>query len=256
MSSASARRAAAVLDLSELRRRVAGLERAARLVSERSLPTLPLGPGSVADALSGGGLLPGALHEVAGRAGEGAAALAFTAALAGLALRATPERWVLWCRLDAAEREAGQLYLPGLAGFAIDAGRLLLARVRRPADLFWAMEEGLRSPALVAVVGEGALADLTVSRRLQLAAAAGGGFGFLLAPPGAALPPSAAITRWRVAAHPAPVGAPSRRRLHVALERSRGRPPAAWIMDWNDATVRFDLAAPLADRSLAPPAFA
>ena len=57
---------------------------------------------------------------------------------------------------------------------------MILLSAPSPAELLWAMEEALRSPALAGVVGEVDRLDLTAGRRLQLAAAAGGGVGFLL----------------------------------------------------------------------------
>ena len=87
------------------------------------------------------------------------------------------------------------------------------------------MEEALRSPALAGVVGEVDRLDLTAGRRLQLAAAAGGGVGFLLLRadrPAAAV--SAAALRWRVRAGPD-------RSWHVELLRRRGGRPGAWILE-------------------------
>ena len=69
-------------------------------------------------------------------------------------------------------------YGPGLARFGIDAERLLVVTVRRPAELLWVMEEGVR--------GGGAVADLTASRRLQLAAENGRAAALALPPAGAA----------------------------------------------------------------------
>jgi protein ImuA len=104
---------------------------------------------------------------------------------------------VLW----AGSFAAGDLYAPGLRAFGLDPARLILCRARRRADLLWAMEEALRCPALAAVVAEVDGLDLTASRRLQLAAEAGGVTGFLLRR--AVLSKggrdvTAAPTRWRV----------------------------------------------------------
>ena len=57
-----------------------------------------------------------------------------------------------------------------------------MVRATRPADLLWAMEEGLRTPGIGAVLGEIRQLDLTASRRLQLAAESGGGVGLVLSP--------------------------------------------------------------------------
>ena len=64
-------------------------------------------------------------------------------------------------------------------------------------DALWALEQALKSGVLRAVIAEVATApDFTESRRLQLAAVAGGALGVLL-PPDSAHHSSAAETRWR-----------------------------------------------------------
>src|SRR3984893_447414 len=98
------------------------------------------------------------------------------------------------------------------------------------------MEEGLRAPGIAAVVGEVGALPAVASRRLQLAAERSGVIAFLLrrwrdggqAARERALP-SAAVTRWRVAALPSQplrgepgVGYP---RWWVELMRCRGGEP-------------------------------
>ena len=80
---------------------------------------------------------------------------------------------------------------------------MILLSAPSPAELLWAMEEALRSPALAGVVGEVDRLDLTAGRRLQLAAAAGGGVGLLLLRADRlAAAVSTAALRWRVGAGP------------------------------------------------------
>ena len=110
---------------------------------------------------------------------------------------------MLWClpRPD--------LYGPGLAAHGLDPGRVVLVRASRDAEILWAMEEGLRAPGIVAVVGEVGSLPMVASRRLQLAAERSGITAFLLrrwrdggqAARERALP-NAAVTRWRIAALP------------------------------------------------------
>ncbi len=169
----------------------------------------------------------------------------------------TGEGLVLWClpRPD--------LYGPGLAGHGLDPGRVVLVRAPRNAEILWAMEEGLRAPGIVAVVGEVGSLPAVASRRLQLAAECSGITAFLLrrwrdggqAAHERALP-NAATTRWRIAAIPSPpvrnepgVG---RSRWRVELLRCRGGEPACWEMEVPDATDHVSLAATLADRPAAP----
>ena len=191
------------------------------------------------DAALGGGLPTGCLQEVIG--GSDGAAAGFCAFLLGRL--ASAARGVLWGWIGE-----GDLYPPGLAAFGLDPARVILLAAPGPADLLWAMEEGLRCPALAGVVMEVDRLDLVASRRLQLAAASGGVTGFLLScgrrPPAAV---SAAALRWRIASLPD-------ERWRVLLERWRGGRPGAWILEREDETDRLFVAAELADGSLEPPA--
>jgi protein ImuA len=204
-------------------------------------PPCPLGL-PVLDAALEGGLPGGCLQEVI-PADEGAAAAGFAAFLLGrLAKEAEGGgRGVLWASLGE-----GDLYPPALAAYGLDPGAVILLSAPSPAELLWAMEEALRSPALAGVVGEVDRLDLTTGRRLQLAAAAGGGVGFLLLRadrPAAAV--SAAALRWRVGAGPD-------RTWHVELLRRRSGRLGAWILEREDETDRLLVAAELGDGSAAP----
>ena len=96
-----------------------------------------------------------------------------------LALRrladAQERRPLLWCRLAAHEREYGRLYGHGLERLGLPRHRFVTITLKKPAGLLWTMEEALKSGAVAAVIGDAdaAHADLTVTRRLSLAAAAG-----------------------------------------------------------------------------------
>jgi len=231
---------------------------------------LPFGLPAVDAVLPFGGLALGALHEVLGAGADeedGAVAAAFAAALLARLTR-RHDGPVLWCLAT------GDLYAPGLAARGLAPECLIVARCRDDSDILWAMEEGLRSAALAAVLGEiGTLAP-TAGRRLQLACEAGGVTGFVLrrwrtagtaasqrgAPSAAvtrwrvAAAPSAAVTRWRVAAAPSrSIGEPGLGMplWRVELVRCRGGAPAAWLMEESDATGHVALAAELADRPAA-----
>jgi protein ImuA len=237
--------------LPELRERVRRIERSPAMAHG----ALPFGVAAIDRTLPGGGLARGALHEILGVGGDeedGALAAAFTARILG---RLTGV--VLWClpRPD--------LYGPGLAVHGLDPGRVVLVRASRNAEILWAMEEGLRAPGIVAVVGEVGSLPMVASRRLQLAAERSGITAFLLrrwhdggqAARERALP-NAAMTRWRIAALPSRpmrnepgVGHP---RWQVELLRCRGGEPAYWEMEVPDATDHVSLAAALADRPAAP----
>ena len=175
---------------------------------------------------------------------------------------------VLWClpRPD--------LYGPGLVAHGLDPGRLVLVRAPRDAEILWAMEEGLRTPGIVGVVGEVGSLPAAASRRLQLAAERSGITAFLLrrwrdggqATRERALP-NAATTRWRITALPSQppyIASPARGggngwrpgigrpRWRIELLRCRGGEPACWEVEVANATDHVSLAATLADRPVAP----
>jgi protein ImuA len=257
--------------LPELRERVRRIERSAATVHG----VLPFGIAAIDRALPGGGLARGALHEILGAGGDeedGALAAAFAASIIGClgtsptspslsALGGGEGRGevgaILWClpRPD--------LYGPGLAAHGLDPGRVVLVRASRDAEILWAMEEGLRAPGIVAVVGEVGSLPTVASRRLQLAAERSGVTAFLLrrwrdggqAVRERALP-NAAVTRWCIAALPSRpmwdepgIGRP---RWRIELMRCRGGEPGCWEMEVPDATDHVSLAAALADRPAAP----
>ena len=56
---------------------------------------------------------------------------------------------VLWCSVHT----GGDLYAPGLASYGIAPDRVLVVRPKDTEETFWAMEEGLRSGAVAAVLG-------------------------------------------------------------------------------------------------------
>ncbi len=258
--------------LAELRRRVAAIERRPPSLdgADETAPAgdvasaFGLGLAEVDAELAGVAAAPAGLHEIAPAASADAAAAAgFALALAARLLseerRGRPG--ILWCQGEAAARESGRLYGPGLQALGLDPGRLLLVRARRAEELLWALEEGLRCGALAAVAAELAPPGSVALRRLALAAAERGTPALLLTPPGR---PALPLTRsrWEVAGapgvpalegretpRPAP---PGRCRWHLSLTRCRGGRPGAWTLDWNHETGRFALAAPLADRPAAP----
>ena len=199
------------------------------------------------------------MHEILGAGGDeedGALAAAFAAGILGR-LTVSGDGMVLWClpRPD--------LYGPGLAAHGLDPGRVVLVSTPRDTEILWAMEEGLRAPGIVAVVGEVGTLTATASRRLQLAAERSGITAFLLrrwrdggqAARERALP-NAAVTRWRITTmHSIPLRSEpgvGRLRWRVELLRCRGGEPACWEMEVPDATDHVSLAAALADRPAAP----
>ena len=201
----------------------------------------PLGAASV-DAALGGGLSHGTLHEIA------AASEAETTAATGfaLALAARSRGPVLWVAEDMALAESGVPYGPGLDDLGLAPERLVTVAAAKSREVLWAAEEALGCRGIGVVIGEvrSPRLDLTATRRLSLAAARGGGLALLLrhvqGPE-----PSAAATRWIVAAAPSdavrPAG-PGPPRFVLALARSRRGHPGTWVVEWNGVEQRFDLA--------------
>ncbi len=201
--------------------------------------------------LPGGGLARAALHEVAGHGPEvehaAAAALFVAGALAGT------EGRVLWA-LDR-----GDLFAPALAGVGLHPDRVIYAEAGSPSGVLLALEDALGHRGLAAVVGELAgRFTLTASRRLQLAAEAGGVPAFLLRrsprfDDPALREPCAAVTRWRIGCVPGVAGAVGlgRMRWRIDLIRCRGGEAASWIMEACDAQGRLGLPADLAHRPAA-----
>jgi len=204
-------------------------------------PCLPFGLDALDSRLAGGGLPVPALHEAAGeRPGpaDEAAAILFLASIA--ARRPGTVLWALGSR---------DLFAPGLAGAGLAPGRVLYAECGRDEDVLAVMEEGLRHGGLAAVVGEVFRAPMPAARRLQLAAEEGGTLALMLrrrrgGGEDPLAPPSAAVTRWRLACAPSsplPVPGVGRPRWRLALARQRGGEPFDLLVESPDAEGRLAL---------------
>lgn len=220
--------------LSALRRAVADIAAAPR-GDMRGETRLALGLDPL-DRVLDGGLDRGAIHEVGPAAPrDGGAATGFAVALAVLALRRSGQ--AVWIRSDFAAAEAGELYGPGLVAMGLPLARLVVLKVPRPRDALWAMEEALQCRAAGAVVTEltGDDADLTATRRLALAAGAGGGLGLLLRHQ-LNREPNAAMTRWEVASSSGErdgFGGLARPTFAVSLVKNRHGPTGQWRLSWD-----------------------
>jgi protein ImuA len=224
---------------------------------------LPFAVAAIDEALPGGGLALGALHEIMGVGADeedGAGAAGFAAGIAGRIAGGL----VLW----AVKR--GDLYGPGLAAHGLDPARIVRVAAPRDGDILRVLEEGLRPSnslghppgSIAAVIGEVGRLPMIAGRRLQLAAERSGVTAFLLrrwhsgdAANAERGRPSAAMTRWRVASLPSlpgdepGIGQP---RWRVDMLRCRGAEPAAWTVEVADASGLVRLSAALADRPAAP----
>ncbi|WP_421592325.1 ImuA family protein [Shinella sp. M27] len=218
----------------------------------RDRAVLPFGVPEIDERLPGGGLALASLHEVCGGgndAVEGAAAMLFAA---GIAARTKGQ--VLWCLTRP------DLFAPALAQAGLAPGRVIYVEAGDEKSLLLCFEEGLRHGGLGAVVAEVARLSMTASRRLQLAAEAGGTLGLALRrfrhlkEAAAFDQPTAAVTRWRVSVRPSlalPVPGIGRAQWLLELTRCRAGAAAEFDVEATDGEGRIAFSSRLADRPAA-----
>jgi len=221
---------------SDLQHKIDRLERPA-LAKAVPGSALTLGVPEIDARLPWGGLAPASLHAISGAAGV-TPAIGFAAALLGRAVRNGAKDTVLWCR------RGRDLYAPGLSAFGLSAGNLIVIDVAEDRDMLWAMEEGLRSGAVAAVLGEPRSPSPTALRRLQLAAETGGTMALLLAGGGkgggSVSSMGTSMTHWRVGAAArdgvhemaGAGGWPGPSRWRLDLLRCRGGAAGSWLVEW------------------------
>jgi protein ImuA len=205
------------------------------------------------DRALGGGLALGRMHEIFSEANEAGSCAGF-AALLGLragtafagrgagAVRGGKSAPLLWLRTEAAQKQGGRLHATGLGELGLDPAALLLGLVPDEPALLHAAAEATRCTGLGVLIVEcwGPMRgfDLTASRRLMLAAE-GSGVTVLVLRILTQLQfqPSAADTRWRVAAAPSTAleaDAPGAPMFELELLRRRAGPPAGpWRVEWD-----------------------
>jgi protein ImuA len=192
-----------------------------------------------ADAVLGGGLRPGALHEVfAGNWGGGG----FAAVLAVLTAGTRP---LFWVRPDYEALEYGAVSPGGLAELGGDPNQLVQVRARKADDALSAAADILVCPhvgvLLLELNGMPKSLDLVASRRLAFAAGESGATVILLRG-GAEAAPSAALTRWQVKSAPSRAddddwGNPI---FDARLTRHRLGGLGNFLMQWNPQHACFD----------------
>ncbi|OHV22682.1 damage-inducible protein [Rhizobium sp. RMa-01] len=216
----------------------------------RTRAVLPFGVPAIDGRLPGGGLVLGALHEVAGGGNgaiDGAAAALFAA---GVAARTKGK--VLWCMTRA------DLFAPALAQVGLLPGRVIYVEAGDEKALLSCIEEGLRHGGLGAVVGELARLSMVASRRLQLAAEGSGTIGIAIrrwrrqTEASDFGQPTASVTRWRVSVLPStplPVPGIGRARWLLELIRARAGESADFEVEACDAKGRIALPSHVVDGS-------
>ena len=195
-------------------------------VAEAAASRVSLGTPEL-DARLQGGLQTNALHEFYAAGPDDAAAAAGFALMVAICA-AGERRSVVWIREDRGARQAGGLYGTGLAELGFDPDTLILVQTADTRALLRAAADTVKCAQVGAVVvepwGKAPLLDLTASRRLSMAAAASGVFTLMLRIEAVPVP-SAAQTRWQVAAAPSTAlaaNAPGHPAFDITLLRHRG----------------------------------
>jgi len=203
-------------------------------------PALALGF-APSDAELKGGVRRGSLHEVYARPGHEVSAAGFAA---GLALRLSEGKPLLWIGQSFATQEHGGLCPTGLFEFGLDPSKLILLAVAHAEDALRAAGDALTCGALgaviIEVIGQPKILDLTASRRLVLACEKQGVPALLLRF-GAAPQTSASETRWLVQAASSSFagenwGQPV---FDVSLVRNRSGRLGQWVFAWSCDDGRF-----------------
>ncbi|MBN1510560.1 MAG: hypothetical protein JXB13_00965 [Phycisphaerae bacterium] len=176
---------------SSLRASVPSCLRASAYHNSQFLSGVPTGLDTLDTGLPWGGLPLGAVSQVLD-GGPGVGAMSLALAVAGRAARGDDTAGPGWAGRGGVEAEsarpivvidpAGDFYPPAVVKFGLDPQRLLVVRPGRALDAVWAADQCLRCPAVAAVVARLERLGRVHSRRLQLAAEAGGGIGLVVTP--------------------------------------------------------------------------
>jgi protein ImuA len=187
------------------------------------------------------------------------ASLAFALAVIAqqAAARNAPRDLVLWCLTRQSAREWGRPYGPGLIAYGLDPALLLVVMVRNETDAAWALEEGLKSRALIAALAAVEIETPLMARRLGLAAQSSRTPCLLLSDHrNASLPGT--VTTWRIAARRSgavsfDAMAPGSPSWQLTLERCRGEAPGrSFIVEFSHESFRFRLSAASSARAAEP----
>jgi len=154
---------------------------------------------------------------------------------------------LLWVQEERAIKQQGRPFIHGLPPSLQHS--IIHVTAASAKDALWAMEEGLRCPSLLGVIGEitgdPAVLDFTASRRLAVACERHGVPAFLIRFNGTPNL-SGARERWRVRSassyqHHWNSRAAGTAVLSAQLFRSRSAAPGAWNFSYDGTTNRLDL---------------
>jgi protein ImuA len=179
----------------------------------------------------------------------------------------TPGDWrpplvlMTWLASRAAADSGGLVILIGRRCWAsawmlrragLDLANCILVDPRDEDQRLWAIDQSLRCPGVGAVLADASGLDMGASRRLQLAAEAGGGLGLLARPPQEAKSLSAAATRWVVSPR---MSETKRVSWRVELRRckagsswrglwsgARAGAVREWVLEWNESRGQVEAA--------------
>jgi protein ImuA len=201
-------------------------------------------------------LAKAALHEIKPASYRDVpAALGFALAVLAQSLTKRPHRpaLLLWCLTAHAAREWGRPYGAGLLALGLDPALLLIVEARTSSDAAWALEEGLKSGAASACLGQIEIEAPLFARRLGLAAKATRTPCLLLSGHRSNGLPGT-LTRWRVGASKSneaafDQNAPGHPCWQITLERYRGMTMRSWSVELSDEEDRFRLSAASSDRA-------
>ena len=197
------------------------------------------------DGRIGGGIAQCALHEIyAASIDDGSTAAAFAMMMG---MRACPgHRPIIWVRENRCGRHTGHIHAAGLAELGLDPDDVVLVDAPDTLAVLRAGADIVKCGGVGAVViepwGKAPLLDLTASRRLSMAAAASGVLTLVLRVDAEPMP-SAAQTRWLIAAAPSmplAANAPGNPAFTIALLRHRGGVAGfETCLEWNRDTRSF-----------------
>ncbi len=201
-------------------------------------------------------LAKAALHEIKPASYRDVpAALSFALAVLGQSLAKPAHRpaLLLWCLTAHAVREWGRPYGAGILALGLDPALLLIVEARTSTDAAWALEEGLKSGAASACLGQIDIEAPLFARRLGLAAKATRTPCLLLSGHRSNGLPGT-LTRWRVGAEKSneaafDQNAPGHPCWQITLERCRGLTMRSWSVELSDEEDRFRLSAASSDRA-------
>jgi protein ImuA len=111
-------------------------------------------------------------------------------------------------------------YMPAWENLGIDSRRIVIARISKPVERLWVLEQGIKSGAFGVVIGWLFQASQQVTRRLQVLARTAASLIFLFRPESAQFEPSAAPLRVVLSSSP-------HHALSVRVLKRRGAPVAS-----------------------------